>query len=140
QAEAIGIEINKRWRAIGTVASEEHWIAAIAFQTFPIDERDGNARAVRRRRVKALGFVARSIVAAENFSPLQQFGFAFVHVVIENGARRDQGLVAVSENRGSEFRVGDGEGGIRRFRKLNAMGLAGAEVHDAKVRQAVLAL
>ena len=95
--------------AVGAVAVLVERRAAVARRVAVVEQRDGHARAVARRRPDELGAVARRVEVAEHRLALQQRARAGAHVVVVGGRRRRHRGVDVAQQVGVGFLVG-GEG------------------------------
>src|SRR6267154_962465 len=106
KAQAIRTEADWDGDAVAAVAVEEQRSAGVAWSFTAIDDREGNARAIRCGRVQALTDVLLWIVPAEDRLLLAENLLAGAEVVIEDGARGDEGFVLEAEVVGDEFGIG----------------------------------
>jgi hypothetical protein len=115
-------------------------LRAVALEALPVDERDGNLRAVGRRGVDALGLVLLLVVAAEHGLLLEQRALVRLHVVVVDRARRDEGLVGVAQKVRLELAVDVDEGAVDRLGERQVVRLAGLKIRDAQLLQPAVAL
>jgi len=111
QAQAIRTEADWDGNAVAAVAVEEQRSAGVARSFAAIDDGERNAGAVGRCGVQSLTDVLLWIVAAEDGLLLAEDLLAGTQVVIEDGARGDEGFVLEAKVVGDEFGIG-ADGGV----------------------------
>src|SRR5882757_8978075 len=121
QAQAIRTEADWYGDAVAAVAVEEQRSAGVARSVAAIDEGERNAGAIGCGRVQALTDVLLWIVAADDGLLLAEDLLAGTQVVVEDGARRDEGFVLEAEVVGDEFGIGAEGGVVDRFRECDSV-------------------
>src|SRR5258705_9475667 len=111
QAQAIRTEADRNGDSVAAVAVEQQRSARVARSFAAIDDGDRNARAAGRCGVQALTDVLLWIVAAEDGLLLAENLLAGTQVVIEDGARGDEGFILEAEMVSDEFGI-RADGGV----------------------------
>ena len=97
EAHPVRGEGDGQGEAVRPVAVEEERGGAVLRQPLPVDDRERHLHAVRGGGEDALRLVLRPVVAPEHRLLLEERRRPRVHVVVEDGRRRDERLVAVAE-------------------------------------------
>src|SRR6185312_12918791 len=140
QAQPIRTESWIDTNAVGSVAIEQHWRMPVPRKTFFVHQRDRDFDAVRRGRVNPLGLVQLRIVAAQHRLLLLQLALAGFHVVVVDRSGCYERGVVETQQWGVKFGVGAEFGSIDWLRKLDRVLGPGAQVANANLRQAAMAL
>ena len=105
QREPIAGERRHDAVAVGAVAVEIERCRTVGRRVFSIDQRDGDAYAISRRRNEAFGNVVRRIVARADLTHLAGLQAVVRQVVLEHGAGRDHRGIVQSHGVAGELAV-----------------------------------
>src|SRR5208337_2906608 len=92
KADAVGTEGDGHGKAVATVAVEEERGAAVARSAVAVHNGEGDARAVGSCGVEPFAAVQLGVVAAEDGLLFAKNALAGAEIVVEDGARGDEGF------------------------------------------------